>query len=102
MLSTIKKIFGTQNDRELKLMRPTVDKINAYEPLMQKMSDEELKAQTNKFREMIKNGASLDSILPETFATVREASVRVFPSPVFISMSNLWVELFFIGDKLQK
>ncbi len=76
MLSTIKKIFGSQNDRELKLMRPTVDKINAYEPLMQKMSDEELKAQTNKFREMIKNGASLDSILPETFATVREASVR--------------------------
>jgi preprotein translocase subunit SecA len=76
MLSTIKKIFGSQNDRELKLMQPTVDKINAYEPLMQKMSDEELKAQTNKFREMIKNGASLDSILPETFATVREASVR--------------------------
>ena len=76
MLSTIKRIFGTQNDRELKLMQPTVDKINAYEPLMQKMSDDELKAQTNKFREMIKNGASLDSILPETFATVREASVR--------------------------
>jgi preprotein translocase subunit SecA len=76
MLSTIKKIFGSQNDRELKLMQPTVDKINAYEPLMRQMSDEELKAQTNKFREMIKNGASLDSILPETFATVREASVR--------------------------
>ena len=76
MLSTIKKIFGTRNDRELKQMRPLVNKINAHEPQMQKMSDEELKAQTNKFKEMIKKGSTLESILPEAFATVREASVR--------------------------
>ena len=76
MLSTIKKFFGTRNDRELKQMRPLVKKINAHEPEMQKMSDEELKAQTYKFKEMIKKGASLESILPEAFATVREASVR--------------------------
>ena len=53
MLSTIKKFFGTRNDRELKQMRPLVKKINAHEPEMQKMSDEELKAQTYKFKEMI-------------------------------------------------
>ena len=76
MLNTIKRIFGTRNDRELKQMKPIVDGINKLEPHMQKLSDDELRAQTTKFREMIKNGSTLDSILPEAFATVREASVR--------------------------
>ena len=76
MLNTIKRIFGTRNDRELKQMKPIVDGINKLETHMKKLSDDELRAQTTKFREMLKNGASLDSILPEAFATVREASVR--------------------------
>jgi len=76
MLNTIKRIFGTRNDRELKQMKPIVNGINKLEPHMQKLSDDELRAQTTKFREMIKNGSTLDSILPEAFATVREASVR--------------------------
>ncbi|MEC7183561.1 MAG: preprotein translocase subunit SecA, partial [Bdellovibrionota bacterium] len=76
MLNTIKRIFGTRNDRELKQMKPILEGINKLEPHMQKLSDDELRAQTIKFREMIKNGSSLESILPEAFATVREASVR--------------------------
>ena len=76
MLNTIKRIFGTRNDRELKQMKPILEAINKLEPHMKKLSDDELRAQTTKFREMIKNGSSLESILPEAFATVREASVR--------------------------
>ena len=55
MLNTIKRIFGTRNDRELKQMKPILDGINKLESHMQKLSDEELRAQTTKFREMIKN-----------------------------------------------
>ncbi|MBW2489684.1 MAG: preprotein translocase subunit SecA [Deltaproteobacteria bacterium] len=70
------KVFGSKNERELKKIRPVVDIINAFEPKMQSMSDEELKAQTPLFKERLNNGESLDDILPEAFATVREASVR--------------------------
>ncbi|MFN7158038.1 MAG: preprotein translocase subunit SecA [Erythrobacter cryptus] len=74
----IKSVFGSANDRYIKAARKIVAKINALEPQMQAMSDEELKAQTAKLRGLIDEGASLDDILPEAFATVREASVRVF------------------------
>jgi len=77
MLDVFKKIFGSKHDREIKALKPLVDKINSFESQMKKMSDGELKAQTPKFREMLKSGETLDSILPEAFATVREASVRV-------------------------
>lgn len=78
MLSgAFKKIFGTKQDRDLKVLRPLVSKINALEEQMKKLSDEELKAQTPKLKNLIEQGASLDSLLPEAFATVREASVRV-------------------------
>ncbi|MBW2407712.1 MAG: preprotein translocase subunit SecA [Deltaproteobacteria bacterium] len=70
------KVFGSKNERELKKIRPVVDIINALEPKMQSMGDEELKAQTPLFKERLNNGESLDDILPEAFATVREASVR--------------------------
>jgi preprotein translocase subunit SecA len=70
------KVFGSKNERELKKISPVVDIINAFEPKMQSMSDEELKAQTPLFKERLNNGESLDDILPEAFATVREASVR--------------------------
>jgi len=77
-LSTLgKKIFGTQNDRELKSINPLVQKINALEPQMKAMSDDQLKAQTVKFRERIAKGEKLDALLPEAFATVREAAWRV-------------------------
>lgn len=77
MLNPLKAIFGTKNDRDLKALKPLIAQIGSFEEQMKKMSDEELKAQTPKFRQMIKDGATLDSLLPEAFATVREASVRV-------------------------
>lgn len=72
----LKTLFGTKHDRDIKKIRPIVNQINSLEAQMQALSDDELKAQTPKFKEMIKNGASLESILPEAYATVREASKR--------------------------
>ncbi len=77
MLNPIKMIFGTKHDRDIKLLRPLVNQINALEDDMKKLSDEELKAQTNKFKNTLAEGATLESILVEAFATVREASIRV-------------------------
>ncbi|MBW2574020.1 MAG: preprotein translocase subunit SecA [Deltaproteobacteria bacterium] len=70
------KVFGSKNERELKKIQPVVEKINAIEPQIQAMDDDELKTQTQLFKERLKNGESLDDILPEAFATVREASIR--------------------------
>jgi preprotein translocase subunit SecA len=72
-----KKIFGTRNDRILKMLKPVVLKINDLERHYAPMSDEELRAQTGLFRERLANGETLDSLLPEAFAVVREASKRV-------------------------
>ncbi len=83
MLSVIKKIFGTKHERELKRLQPIVDLINSYEEKMKQMGDNELKAQTPKLKEMIKKGASLESIMPEAFATVREAGKRVLGERAF-------------------
>ena len=74
--SLAKAIFGSSNDRYVKSLDKIVRKIAAFEPQVQAMSDEELKAQTAKFRERLDQGQSLDDILPEAFATVREASIR--------------------------
>jgi len=76
-MGIIKKIFGTYSSRELKQIYPIVDKIEALEPQYQAMSDSELAGQTQKLKERLSNGETLDDILPEAFATVREASVRV-------------------------
>ncbi len=78
MFSLLKKIFGSRNDRILKQLKRQVEQINALEPQMQALSDDELRAKTDSFRERIKSGTSLDALLPEAFAVVREASVRVF------------------------
>lgn len=75
--SLLKKIFGTKNDREIKALTKEVEKINALESEYEKLSDEELKNKTNIFKERLKNGETLDDILVEAFATVREASKRV-------------------------
>ncbi|MDM7456293.1 MAG: preprotein translocase subunit SecA [Tepidimonas sp.] len=71
------KIFGSRNDRLLKGYRKTVARINALEPTFAALSDEQLQAKTAEFRQRLANGESLDALLPEAFATVREASKRV-------------------------
>ena len=73
----LKKIFGTRNDRVLKNIQGTVDLINTFEPEMQKKSDDELKAMTDYFKNRLAQGETLEDILPEAFATVRESSLRV-------------------------
>ena len=76
-MGLIKKIFGTYSERELKQIYPIVDKIEAMEPEYQAMTDAQLTAKTAEFKERLAKGETLDDILPEAFATVREASVRV-------------------------
>jgi preprotein translocase subunit SecA len=71
------KLFGSRNDRLLKTYRKTVERINSLEPQFEKLSDDELKAHTGVFKQRIAEGASLESLLPEAFAVVREASKRV-------------------------
>ncbi len=70
------KIFGSANERKLRPYRKRVDAINALEPAFEKLSDEELRAKTDEFKERLKEGESLDKLLPEAFATVREAAKR--------------------------
>jgi len=76
-MNPLQLIFGTKYDRDLKKLKPFVELINALEPKMQKMTDEELKAQTPKLKKLLVNGATSLSLLPEAFATMREASKRV-------------------------
>ena len=76
MLGLFKKIFGSKNDRELKRMGKLVKLINAFEEEIEKLTDEQLKAKTEEFRQRLNDGAQLDDLLPEAFATVREASKR--------------------------
>jgi len=70
------KVFGSKNDRELKKLQPIIENINAFEPEIQALSDEQLRTQAVLFRQRFEKGEPLDDILPEAFATVREASVR--------------------------
>jgi preprotein translocase subunit SecA len=73
----IKKFVGSKNERELKRMWPVVEKINALEPALSAMTDDQLKGKTGEFRERLGRGEALDSILPEAFAVCREAGKRV-------------------------
>src|SRR5216110_610880 len=78
MLDTLlASVFGTQNDRELKRLRPLVAQINALEPSIQPLSDDALRAKTAEFRQRLASGETLDDILPEAFAVVREVGKRV-------------------------
>lgn len=72
------KVIGSRNDRTLRRLRKIVKEINNYEPTFEALSDEELKAKTVEFRERLDKGESLDQLLPEAFATIREASKRVY------------------------
>ena len=76
LISTVKKIFGTRNDRELKRMRKVVARISALEETMQALDDNALRAKTDEFRSRLNEGEKLDQLLPEAFAVVREAGVR--------------------------
>src|SRR5271157_5337205 len=71
------KIFGSKNEREIKKIRPRVLDINDFEPKLQALSDEGLKAKTNEFKDRLTHSETLDDLLPEAFAVVREASKRI-------------------------
>ena len=75
VFDVLAKVFGNKNERELKKLYPVISKINSLEPEMQVMSDDQLKTQSSLFKNRVEQGESLDDILPEAFATLREASV---------------------------
>ncbi len=74
--TVVKKIFGTRNERELKRIQATLDKVNAFESDISRLSDSDLRAKTDEFKKRLEGGATLDDILPEAFAAVRETSKR--------------------------
>ena len=76
MLGIAQKIFGTENDRKLKKLRPLVAKINGLEPDFEKLTDDQLRLKTDEYKKQVQEGVSLDDLLPEAFATVREAAKR--------------------------
>src|SRR6266699_392280 len=88
MIQTIlAKIVGTQNERDLKKLRPIVGEVGAFEPTIEALSDEQLRGKTVEFRQRLANGESLDDLLPEAFAVVRETGRRV------LSMRHFDVQL---------
>jgi preprotein translocase subunit SecA len=76
VLTLLTKLFGSSNDRILKKIQPIIDQINEFEPQMQALSDSQIGEKTTEFKDRLTNGQTLDDILPEAFALVREASVR--------------------------
>ncbi len=87
IVNVLKKVFGSKNEREISKLRPVVEQVNALEPQMQALSDHELQAKTQVFRQRIDQGEGLDELLPEAFAVVRETSVRT------LSMRHFDVQL---------
>lgn len=88
LIKMLTKVFGSRNDRTLRRMRKVVNIINGMEPAMEKLSDDELKAKTAEFRARLEKGETLESLIPEAFAVVREASKRVFACAT--STSSCW------------
>ena len=76
-MSMFQKVFGTHSEREVKRIKPLVDQIEALRPTMQALSDEDLRNKTTEFKERLSKGETLDDLLPEAFAVVREADKRV-------------------------
>ena len=76
-MSLVDKIIGTHSERELKRIRGQVDEIEAFRPQMQALTDEELRAKTDEFKKRLSDGQTIDKILPEAYAVVREAAKRV-------------------------
>ena len=75
-MADLTKVFGSKNERELKKLHPVLEQVNALEPKFQAMTDDQLRSQTGLFRQQYERGEPLEELLPEAFATVREASVR--------------------------
>ena len=86
-MSLFDKVFGTYSQRELKRIRPIADKVIALDEDMQKLSDKELRAKTDEFKQRLQNGETLDDLLPEAFAVMREASTRV------LGMKHFYVQI---------
>lgn len=99
-MSVFTKIFGTHSEREVKRIIPIVDKIEALAPEFEKLTDEQLQAKTPEFKERLANGETLDDILPEAYATVREAATRVLDMRHY--RVQLSVALFYIRDVSQR
>ena len=76
-MNIIDKVFGTHSERELKRIEPIVKKIESYREAMGKLTDEELRGKTTEFKKRLTEGETLDDLLPEAYATVREAAKRV-------------------------
>ena len=75
-MNFIEKVFGTHSERELKRIMPLVEKVESYRPAMQALTDEQLRAKTQEYKERLAKGETLDDLLPEAFATVREGAKR--------------------------
>ena len=75
-MSLVSKIFGTHSERELKRIEPIVNKIESLRPEMQSLTDEELRGKTEEFKKRLQNGETLDDLLPEAYAVVREGAKR--------------------------
>lgn len=82
-MSILSKIFGDANEKFVKNLQPICDKINFFEPDFEKLSAEQLKEKTKELRQQLQNGKTLDDLLPEAFALVREAAKRTFKSAAF-------------------
>ena len=91
-MSLFTKIFGTHSQHELKRITPIVDKIEALAPEYEALSDEELQAKTPEFKERLANGETLDDILVEAFATVREAATRVLNMETLSCTVDRWCD----------
>ncbi len=89
-MNIIQKIFGTHSQNELKRVYPIADAVMALDEDMQKLSDEELKAKTKEFKERLENGETLDDILPEAYAVVREAASRVLGNEALPCTDRRW------------
>ena len=89
-MNLVQKVFGTHSERELKLINPIVDKIEALRPKMIALTDEELRDNTRLFKERLAAGETLDDILPEAYATVREAARRVLDMDPRVYLSGLF------------
>ena len=97
-MSALTKIFGTHSDRELKRITPLVDKVESYRDEMKALSDEELRGKTKEYKERLEKGETLDDLLPEAYATVREAASLAWS----ITEYRLSVVLSCIRDVLQR
>ena len=99
-MSAFTKLFGTHSERELKRIYPLVDKVESYRDAMGALSDEELRDKTKEYKERLEKGETLDDLLPEAYATVREAAKRVLEWSITACRSS--VVLSYIRDVSQR